>query len=154
VEPYRSEVLEQNIPHNENMLSQAHISNQSDWRKIVEDNLNGYSSSQDIPAFDIGESIDSEWLLYYISRPSFYKKLEHYSTGSGSKRLHPRELFKIRLYLPPLLKQKQIAKTLNTAKKEITILEKILAKYKSQKKGLMQKLLTGKIRVNNINSIN
>ena len=47
-----------------------------------------------------------------------------------------------------------IVKTLNTAKKEITILEEILAKYKSQKKGLMQKLLTGKIRVNNINSIN
>jgi type I restriction enzyme S subunit len=118
---------------------------------MVPNYLDGYSSSQDIPAFDIDKSVNSDWLLYYISRSSFYKKLEHYSTGSGSKRVHPKELFKIYIPLPPLLQQKQIAKTLNTAKKEITILEEILAKYKSQKKGLMQKLLTGKIRVNNIN---
>jgi type I restriction enzyme S subunit len=47
--------------------------------------------------------------------------------------------------------QENIVNTLNTAKKEITILEEILAKYKNQKKGLMQNLLTGKIRVNNMN---
>jgi type I restriction enzyme, S subunit len=64
------------------------------------------------------------------------------------------DFFSLKISLPTLLQQKQIAKTLNTTKKEITILEGILAKYKSQKKGLMQKLLTGKIRVNNINSIN
>ena len=44
--------------------------------------------------------------------------------------------------------QENVVNTLNTTKKEIAILEEILANYKSQKKGLMQKLLTGKIRVN------
>jgi type I restriction enzyme S subunit len=44
--------------------------------------------------------------------------------------------------------QENIVNTLNTAKKEITILEEILAKYKNQKKGLMQNLLTGKLRIN------
>jgi len=42
VDPYGSEVLEQNIPHDENMLPQVHVSNQSDWSKIVEDNLELY----------------------------------------------------------------------------------------------------------------
>lgn len=72
----------------------------------------------------------------------------------GHKRYWISEYQFLSIPIPPLPQQKQIAKTLNIAKKEITILEGILEKYKNQKKGLMQKLLTGKIRVNNINSIN
>ena len=81
---------------------------------------------------------------------TFCKQSEYYTNINITKN----DFFSLKISLPTLLQQKQIAKTLNTTKKEITILEGILAKYKSQKKGLMQKLLTGKIRVNNINSIN
>jgi type I restriction enzyme S subunit len=44
--------------------------------------------------------------------------------------------------------QKRIASVLNQAKKEIGLLESELAAIKKQKKGLMQQLLTGKVRVN------
>ncbi len=47
-EPYGPEILEQNIPYNENMLSQVHISNQSDWGNIVEDNLELYKEPSSI----------------------------------------------------------------------------------------------------------
>ena len=114
---------------------------------IVPKKLDGYSSSQDIPAFDIAESIYADWLFWYMSRPAFYKKLEHFATGSGSKRFHPKELFKLAISTPPLSEQKHIADTLNTAHQEIDTLKTLANRYRTQKRGLMQKLLTGKWRV-------
>ena len=114
---------------------------------IVPEELDGYCSSQDIPAFDITRNICPDWLFWYMSRPYFYKKLEHFSAGSGSKRLHPKELFRMAIPLPSFPEQKYIAETLNTAKKEITLLKNLTEKYRTQKRALMQKLLTGAWRV-------
>ncbi|MDW3169264.1 MULTISPECIES: restriction endonuclease subunit S [unclassified Vibrio] len=114
---------------------------------IVPSHLDGYSSSQDIPAFDIADNVNSKWLYWYLSRPSFYSWLENFSAGSGSKRLHPKELFKISVDLPTLEDQKRISDSLNLADKEIRLLKKTLEQYRSQKRGLMQKLLTGEWQV-------
>ena len=43
--------------------------------------------------------------------------------------------------------QKDITDKLNTAQSEITLLKKTLEHYRLQKRGLMQKLLTGKWQV-------
>jgi len=52
------------------------------------------------------------------------------------------------LLLPcDVMEQKVIAKIITTKREEIKLLEEIREKYKQQKKGLMQKLLTGKTRV-------
>lgn len=110
---------------------------------IIPDNLDGYSSSQDLPAFDIGKNINKDWLYFYISRESFYKKLEDFMTGSGSKRLNPKELFNIKLKYPSLDEQERIVDVLNSAKKEIKVLKELSEKYRLQKQGLMQKLLSG-----------
>ena len=114
---------------------------------IVPSELDGYSSTQDIPAFDISDSISSEWLCHYFSRPDFYKSLELLASGSGSKRLHSKELLKLKIPLPTLPEQKRIAETLNLAQREIELLKKLAEKQKLQKRGLMQKLLTGEWRV-------
>ena len=110
---------------------------------IVPYELDGYASSQDIPAFDIADNIHPDWLFWYMSRPCFYERLEHLATGSGSKRLHPKELFKVHIPVPTLGRQKRIAKVLNTAYHEIDLLKKLAEQYRTQKRGLMQKLLTG-----------
>jgi len=52
------------------------------------------------------------------------------------------------LRLPSLQEQKAIATILSTADEEIRLLETQLSALQAQKKGLMQQLLTGKIRVN------
>jgi type I restriction enzyme S subunit len=114
---------------------------------IVPTELDGYSSTQDIPAFDISEKVCAEWLLFLFSYPNFYKKLELYASGSGSKRLHPKELFQMKISLPPIARQYEIAKVIGAAQKEIDILKSLAEKYKTQKRGLMQKLLTGEWRV-------
>lgn len=53
----------------------------------------------------------------------------------------------IKIPLPELEDQKQIAEMLNTAQTEIKLLKQRAGKYKEQKRGLMQKLLTGTWRV-------
>ncbi len=53
----------------------------------------------------------------------------------------------VKIPCPPLGQQKEIARTLSIAQHEIDILKKLADAYRKQKRGLMQKLLTGAIRV-------
>ena len=58
-----------------------------------------------------------------------------------------KEFSKIHIAIPSISEQQKIAAVLNTCDKEIELLNKQLDALKEQKKGLMQKLLTGQIRV-------
>ena len=114
---------------------------------IIPTHLDGYSSSRDIPAFDVSLKVSVDWLYLFFSCSSFYKSLERLSAGSGSKRLHPKELYKLVINLPPILHQKQVACIFDTTQQEIDLLKKLGEQYRTQKRGLMQKLLTGKWRL-------
>lgn len=114
---------------------------------IIPNYLDNYQSSSDIPSFDFKENVDGIWFYYYFSRPDFYKNLENISTGTGSKRIHPKDLYKVVIKTPSLPEQKAIAKVLSTADREIDLLTQELEQLKLQKKGLMQLLLTGIVRV-------
>jgi type I restriction enzyme, S subunit len=54
---------------------------------------------------------------------------------------------KIEVTVPQLQEQKRIAEVLDTCDQELTLLNRKLALLKKQKQGLMQQLLSGKIRV-------
>ncbi|MEI8341328.1 MAG: restriction endonuclease subunit S [Verrucomicrobiota bacterium] len=54
---------------------------------------------------------------------------------------------RIHVTIPDVPEQKRIAAVLSTCDREIELLQKQLAALKAQKRGLMQKLLTGEIRV-------
>jgi type I restriction enzyme S subunit len=57
------------------------------------------------------------------------------------------DLAALKLALPPLEEQRRIAAILNACDRELDLLRQRLAALKRQKRGLMQKLLTGRIRV-------
>jgi type I restriction enzyme S subunit len=57
-------------------------------------------------------------------------------------------LSKMKLRIPSIPEQQKIASVLSTQDKEIDLLKQKLELVKTQKKGLMQNLLTGKVRVN------
>ncbi|OHB54810.1 MAG: hypothetical protein A2Y12_03955 [Planctomycetes bacterium GWF2_42_9] len=68
--------------------------------------------------------------------------------GAGRNRvLNKSDFLNIQLNIPNIEEQQKIASVLNTADKEIYQLKEKLELLKQQKKGLMQKLLTGEIRV-------
>lgn len=98
--------------------------------------------------FEIDQArINSDYFLHWLSSSEAKQRIKNSAQGSVRETVSFNDFGSILIPFPELQYQERIAKTLNTAKKEIAILEEILAKYKSQKKGLMQNLLTGKIRI-------
>lgn len=67
--------------------------------------------------------------------------------GSVRVRIYFSDLGHLKFKLPAPTEQRKIANFLNTADREIDLLRKELEALKQQKKGLMQKLLTGEVRV-------
>jgi type I restriction enzyme S subunit len=70
--------------------------------------------------------------------------------GSGSVRVRTyyKELAALHIKLPTFAEQRAIATALNSAQGEIALLKASLTALRQQKRGLMQKLLTGQWRVN------
>ncbi|MCG8529581.1 MAG: restriction endonuclease subunit S, partial [Desulfovibrionales bacterium] len=67
--------------------------------------------------------------------------------GSVRVRIYFKDLAHFKFPLPPVDAQKAILNVLDKANEELELFEKKLAALQEQKKGLMQKLLTGEIRV-------
>lgn len=81
--------------------------------------------------------------LYYLASRIKWKK---YNEASGVPSLSKSTIEKIQIPLPPLAEQEKIAEILGEGDREIMLLEQKLESLKSQKKGIMQNLLNGKVR--------
>jgi type I restriction enzyme S subunit len=115
---------------------------------IVPRELNGFESTQDIPAFDFLTGTHPPFFLYLMSRPGWYPQLEKFATGTGSKRIHPEQLYQVSLRMPPTLdEQVSIANAIGTLDAEMGYTQHQLDHLTAQKRGLMQQLLTGAVRV-------
>lgn len=75
---------------------------------IVPEELDGYESSSDIPAFDIDNSCYPEWIFYFFRKNNFYLKLVDLAQGVGSKRIQPNNLFNLEIYVPSKEEQRKI----------------------------------------------
>lgn len=75
------------------------------------------------------------------------KKIQMLRVGSGLPNIQKRDLEKFSISIPSKIEQEKIAEILSEADNEITLLEQKLQSLEIQKKGLMQILLSGKVRV-------
>lgn len=85
--------------------------------------------------------------VYLLKSFQVLTALKRIATGVSVYGISKTNLSKIKIPLPPLPEQKKIAEILSKADEEIDLLNQELEKLKTQKKGLMQKLLTGAWRV-------
>ena len=90
---------------------------------------------------------DKKFIHDYINSKYFRNKAIDSSTGSTRMRIGLQDLKKLTLITPTLPEQKAIAKILSDMDAEIEALEKKRDKYKAIKQGMMQELLTGRIRL-------
>jgi type I restriction enzyme S subunit len=73
---------------------------------IIPNELDGYLTSTDIPTFDINsQKILPDYLLAFLGRENYYKKLEKISSGSGSKRISERNFLELQIAIPKIEKQ-------------------------------------------------
>jgi len=110
---------------------------------IVPDYLDGWTSSQDVPAFDWKPGYVPDFVLRLLSRKHFYESLERLATGTGSKRIHPETLYKISVFVPDEAEQRHIAETLSLMDEEISLLKQQRNTQAKLKQGLMHDLLNG-----------
>jgi len=85
---------------------------------VIPDELDGFESSSDIPSFDIIQECNPEWLYYFFKQGDFYKELEKYSKGTGSKRIHPDKIAHLEISLPSRDEQDKIIKKIKLFEKE------------------------------------
>ena len=115
---------------------------------IVPEELDGYESTVDLPAFDIASGIDPRWLLGYLTRPTYYTRQVGLARGQRkARRIHSSDLLASSLHVPPFDLQQRIAEILKAMQVDIETSTRLLAALQKQKRGLMQKLLTGQWRV-------
>ena len=85
---------------------------------------------------------DPKWLYYYL----FFHRLARYNESTGVPSLSRSTLYSIRVPVPPLSEQRKIAEILSTWDMAIELVGKQIEAKQRLKKGLMQQLLTGKMR--------
>lgn len=104
------------------------------------------------PAYTIlvpAQNVNADFAVFYFKTPSVIHIFKRHSQGlvDDTLNLKYHHFSQIRLPFPELSEQNRIAGILTIAQNELNLLRKELAALQKQKRGLMQKLLTGTWRV-------
>ncbi|MGA3268536.1 MAG: restriction endonuclease subunit S [Verrucomicrobiota bacterium] len=122
----------------------------------IEEGSIGYQNLHDAalisPMYTVFRSrdgVDHSFLFKLVKTELYRHIFEANTNGSINRRgaLRWDDFARLKVHLPSEPEQKRIAAVLDTCDREIELLEKQLEALKEQKRGLMQKLLTGEVRV-------
>lgn len=91
------------------------------------------------------EKANLEYIYYHLL--DFKKNVHTYVETGTQGNLNAQTVRNLKIKLPSLAEQQKIAEVLSLADDEINLLKNELEELKLQKKALMQKLLTGQVRV-------
>ena len=103
------------------------------------------------PKEKVDGSFYKQWFLDYGLDRQLNQIITSGARGDGLLNVNTDDFFKLKVPYLQFEEQTAIAQVLQTADKEIELLKTKLEHQKLQKKGLMQVLLTGKVRVKNLN---
>ena len=155
------------IPHSETNRKDNSSEDKSKYLRIRPDDIGyntmrmwqGVSALSGIdgivsPAYTIcipKKIVDPEFMAFLFKTKPMIHKFYRYSQGltSDTWNLKFHHFCEVKAEIPDIKTQIEIAQILNTAKQEINLLKKTLEQYRTQKRGLMQKLLTGEWQVSN-----
>lgn len=88
-----------------------------------------------------------EFLTYFISSEVAQKQFKNSSKQGTVTNLHLVEIKQLMVPLPSIKEQQKIVQIISSVDDQIEIFEQERQKYRELKQGLMQQLLTGKLRV-------
>lgn len=109
---------------------------------VIPKELDGFTSSADLPAFDIDKSkCIPEWLCLCLKVDERYKTLQKDVKGVGSQRLAVNIFLNVEIPLPNLMEQKRIVSEISEKLENIQQLSEEVEKQKSYAKQLRQNIL-------------
>jgi type I restriction enzyme S subunit len=103
-------------------------------------------TNQAVAIFRPNEMAESGYLSYYFQAPETVDRLLKAQSSTARSNLSLGDLRGFQIDLPPLPEQRKIAEILSTWDRAIEVTEALLATARTQKRALMQSLLTGKRR--------
>jgi type I restriction enzyme S subunit len=92
-------------------------------------------------------TLDPYFARFYFRSFQMRDKISRLAQGSTRFNLSKNEIMKLKVKLPSLQEQQKIAEVLSLVDDEINLLKNEFEELKLQKKALIQKLLTGQVRV-------
>jgi type I restriction enzyme, S subunit len=117
---------------------------------IVKPEDDGALASHRFPTYTfIKEKGHPDFFRFYILQPRMKFMLQMISPGGAGRNrvMSKSDFIKLEFLLPEYAEQSAISKVLQAADKEISLLKAKAEQLREQKKGLMQVLLTGKVRL-------
>jgi len=103
--------------------------------------------SADMYPLTLRPGVDASFVLHSILGRDFTNFATSVSARSGIPKINRAELSEYRLAVPPSYEQRAIGRALDDVNDLITTLERMIAKKEAIKQGMMQQLLTGRIRL-------
>lgn len=114
---------------------------------IVPDSFKEGNLNQHVCIIRTKDTLDRNYLVNILLSPIGQNQIMNNQAGGNREGLNFDQIRKFDIPLPPLKEQQKIASILSTWDKAIELKEKLIEQKKEQKKGLMQKLLTGEVRL-------
>ena len=115
---------------------------------VAAEDMPGVCYSYHVVRFRLTEPWDLNFRAYVFQTDDFRKQAYKLGDGGGQRYVISQGNFRnMVVRVPSIAEQKQIGRILRAASEEVTDLEKQIAKLRTEKKALMQQLLTGKRRV-------
>lgn len=126
--------------YNPSRINVGSIARLKDWNKGV--------LSPMYVVFELNEKkVVSDFFLHWLSSHEAKERIRKSAQGSVRETVSFTDFGSIKFPFPSLEQQRDIASAFNIARYELNLLKKQLEAFRKQKRGLMQKLLTGQWRV-------
>ena len=114
---------------------------------ILKENILNAVASSGFCILRCNENCNHQYLFNVINTDKFTNEMVLKTTGSNYPAIRDKDVLEYFVPVPPIELQKQFAKIVEIIDQQKLLLEQQKQDYEKLKKGLMQKLLTGKVRV-------
>lgn len=99
--------------------------------------------------YEVNVVANADFIGHYLTWSDFIGRVRRFEEGTVYERMavSSKDFLSYKIKIPSIKEEQKIAKLLSQADREVELLEGELIEVEEQKKGLMQKLLTGEVRV-------
>jgi type I restriction enzyme S subunit len=108
---------------------------------IIPEQLDGYESSADLPAFDVSDKCLPEWIFYYFKQGNYYLELSKIARGVATQRIHPEQIYDLEIPLPDIRTQNEVLAKIKSLENNGDELKSELTHQLTLVKKLRQQLL-------------
>ncbi len=106
---------------------------------VIPEKLDGFETTADLPAFDVSEDLNPQWLYYYVTREAFYKNfINHAKGGRKAKRISPEDFLNTNIPMQSKTEQNAIVHDIQQIEHIINIVKTKILKLHGLKSEIVR----------------